>query len=274
MSSGLWAFYQNINPLLIGKMFSAHALGYYTFATRIVELTSYNITGAIQKVSFSTFSKIQDDADRLLRGYRQIIQNSAAIIFPLMTIMAIMAEPLFKLLLNEEWMPAVPYLRILCIISAVHPLRAVNMNIIQVKGTPGLFSKISSFNTLSLILILFILVPLGIKTFLTGQIFHSIAMLLTANFFSSRLINYPIWEQLLDIAPLAFASFAIGIVVYLLMNFLGNVNLLQTFGLLVVAIIIYTFTLYIFKIEIINKLFNTINLKLHKNLKTMFGKSI
>ncbi|MDR2728101.1 MAG: lipopolysaccharide biosynthesis protein [Chitinispirillales bacterium] len=209
-SSILWSLHSNINPLVIGKLFSAQILGYYTFTLKIEQMAAENIVTAIQKVSFPAFAKVQDDAGILRRGCKQIMQSAAAIIFPLMTILAVMAEPLFRLILNEKWLPAIPYLRIMCITGALYPLYVINLNITQVKATPGQFTKINSVYAFSLVSVLFILAPFGIEFFLIGQVLLSAAVIVFLAFFNTRFIDYPIRAQLTDIAPVALSSFVMG----------------------------------------------------------------
>jgi len=256
VSSFLYALYYNINPMVIGKIFSAQTLGFYTFTEKIIMLSCHDVLRAVEKVSLSAFSKIQDDAARLLYGYKQLLKNTTALIFPLMVILAVMAEPLFTLFLGVKWLPAIPYLRILCVISVLQPLCLVNMNIIMIKGTPGLFSKINIFSILSLVTLLFILIRFGIEVFLTGHLFHTAVMIFIANFFSSRFVAYPVWAQVRDITPIALSAAVMGAALYFFMTLFENINLLQTGYLLTAAAAVYVFALWIMRVDIVTKLFS------------------
>jgi O-antigen/teichoic acid export membrane protein len=270
MAAVIYALYSGISPLVIGKVFSTQVLGYYMFSLIVINVTVNSIIEAVQQVSFPVFSKIQDDTGRLRNGYKEIIQNTVMIVFPLMVIMVLMAEPLFKLFLTDKWLPAIPFLKILCITGALLPLFAINLNVILVKGAPGLFLKIRLIDYLTLIVMLFALIPFGLKVFLIGQVFHSAAMILIINFLNSRLISYPIWTQLLDIAPIALCSVILGLAVYFLMPFFGDFNLMQVFYLLTAALIVYVFTLRIFKVEAAANLLGIVGSKLRISFGTGF----
>ena len=86
--------YRNIYLIIIGKIFSARELGFYTRAKQFQQLPSENITGIIQRVTFPVLSSIQDDDEKLLKAYRTFIKLSVFVVFPLMIGLAIVAEPL------------------------------------------------------------------------------------------------------------------------------------------------------------------------------------
>jgi O-antigen/teichoic acid export membrane protein len=255
------AVYKNVNTIFIGKVFSAQQLGYYSFSEKILNLTSNNITTAVEQVSLPTFSKIKDDNDRLARGYKQAVQGATAIIFPIIAALALMAEPLVALFLNERWMPAVPYIRILCATGSLIPLHTINNNILIIKDV-NLYLKIEYAAVLTLLAMLFSLAPLGIEIFLIGQAFHTAALVIATDFCNSRRVNSRFLAFAAHVAPIALAAAAAGGAAYLVMGLFETVGFAQCALLAAVDFAVYCFFLWVFRVEIFVRAVETVKVKI------------
>lgn len=105
LASGLLdTLYRNIYLIVIGKVFSASDLGYYTRAHQFTDFPSSNLTGIIQRVTYPVLCSIQNEDERLGNVYRRFLRISAFVIFPLMMGLAAVAEPLVLTLLKEQWL--------------------------------------------------------------------------------------------------------------------------------------------------------------------------
>ena len=221
--------FNNLYVIVIGKFFSATVLGYYYFAEQIQILVVSQLSGAVQTVSYPALATLQDDNISLKAFYRKIIQVVTYIVFPCMIALAVLAEPLFRLLLKEEWLPAVPYLQLLCIVGLLYPLHAINLNILKVKGRSDLFLYLEIIKFIMNVIVLLISVQYGIFGILLGQIIMSVLAYIPNSFFSIKLIDYSVYEQLRDFIPTLFVATAMGFFIYMLglvMPFDGFVYLL------------------------------------------------
>ena len=105
MVSGLIdTIYRNIYLIVIGRVFSAADLGYYTRAHQFTDFPSSNVSGIIQRVTYPILCSIQNENERLSDVYRRFLRLSAFIVFPLMMGLAAVAEPLVLTLLKEQWL--------------------------------------------------------------------------------------------------------------------------------------------------------------------------
>ena len=104
LASGLLdTTYNNIYPIVIGKVFSAGDLGHYTRAQQFSVFPSSNITGILQRVTYPVLCSIQNDIDRLRGVYRKFLKLSAYVVFPLMTGLAAVSFPFIRIVLGEKW---------------------------------------------------------------------------------------------------------------------------------------------------------------------------
>ena len=137
--------YNNLYLVVIGKMFSATDLGYYTRAEQTQQLPVDNLSSTVGRVTFPVFSSMQDDKDRLKRGTRKALSTLAMVNFPLMIGLAVVAKPLVLVLLTEKWLPCVPYLQLLCMVGMLYPLHAINLNVLMAQGRSDLFFRLEIY---------------------------------------------------------------------------------------------------------------------------------
>src|SRR5690606_17573370 len=104
----------NAYNIVIGKFFSSTQVGDYSNAAQLRMFPVKSLSGALKKVTYPLFSDIQEDNDKLRMVYRKVMMQSMFIITPILSYAFISAEPLFRFILTEKWLPAVPYFRILC----------------------------------------------------------------------------------------------------------------------------------------------------------------
>lgn len=217
--------YSNIYNIIIGKYFSAALLGYYTRADAMKQLPVSNISSALNKVTYPLFSSIQDDNVRLKSVYKRLMQQVLYWIAPILVIAGVLGEPLFRFLMTDKWLPAVPYFQILCLSGIMYPLHAYNLNILNVKGRSDLFLKLEIIKKSIITLGLIIAIPFGIYGLLWMQFGLTILAFFINTSFSGKMINYLMLEQLKDIVPIFGLAGLIGILVFLVdMQLPGSSN--------------------------------------------------
>lgn len=230
--------FQNIYLLVIGKLFSASELGFYTRAQQFQKMPSQNITGIIQRVTFPVLSSIQDDDEKLIKAYRSFIRLSAFVVFPLMIGLAVVAEPLIRLILTEKWMPTVPLLQLLCIAGMLYPVHAINLNILNVKGRSDLFLKLEIIKKILITIAILITFSFGVKAMVIGQIFTSFISFFINTHYSSKMINYGAWKQIKDMLPTTIITLLMAFGICMAMPIVDSDALKLLIGI-VVGIIIY-----------------------------------
>src|SRR5690606_2641116 len=201
-SALLTALYTNSFTLVIAKMFSATQLGHFNQANTLRMFPVRNLTTALQKVTYPLFSSIQDDDQKLKAVFRKITLLVFFIIYPVMLSLILIAEPLFRFVLTEKWLPAVPYFQILCISAIVYPLSMYNLNIVLAKGRSDLHFKLEVIKKGGSVLFLLLVFPFGIWGVVYASAISMFIHALVNSFYSGRLINYPLTEQLKNLVPI------------------------------------------------------------------------
>jgi O-antigen/teichoic acid export membrane protein len=225
--------YRNVYYVVIGKYFTPAELGFYTRAEQFNNLPSSNLTTVIQRVSYPALSQLQDDKVRLKQGYKKVITSTMFVSFISMLGMAAIAEPMILTLIGEKWEQSIAYLQLLCFVGMLYPLHGINLNMLKVQGRSDLFLKLEIIKKLIAIPTIVIGIFWGIKIIIIGMIVNSIIAYFLNSYWSGKLINYSMREQILDITP----SFLLAIIMAIIVYFIGSLLPFSNFYILIIQII-------------------------------------
>lgn len=238
----------NLTNLLVGKMYSPTALGFYNRGEQLPSLIVNNIDGSIQSVMLPTLSKYQDNNQRVKEIARRSIVTSSFIIFPMMVGIAVIAEPLIKILFTERWLPAVPFLQISCAVYALWPIHTMNLQVMNALGRSDLFLKLEIVKKLLSIAILITSLQFGIYALVWGGFISSLLSTFINAFPNRNLINYSFQEQWRDVLPSLLLSLLMGVIVYTI-TLLEMSALLTLISQVLIGIAIYVSLAKVFKLE-------------------------
>ena len=262
LASGLLeTVFQNIYLVVIGKLFSPADLGFYSRAQRLQQLPVSNTSTIISRVTFPVFSSVQDDKPRLKRGVRKALTMLVMINFPIMIGLAIVAKPLVLLLLTEKWAPCIPYLQLLCVVGMLYPLHVINLNILLAQGRSDLFFRLEILKKILVVIAISVTYRWGITAMIYGQIVTSCFAYLLNSYYTGKMLNYPITEQIKDLIPsLALASIMGGGIYALKYTPIVNQSALLLVQIMT-GIVLYSVLCYIFRIPSFMELFEMVKSK-------------
>ncbi len=254
----LATIYQNVYNIIIGKSYSQAQLGYYTKSVQFRDLAANSLTLSVEKVSYPVLSKLQADGNRLKSGFSKIINMSSFVNFPIMIGMASTARPLISVLFGPNWIEMVPYFQLLCLSGTTFPHRALNLNILKVKGRSDIFLGLDILKmVVGLVSIYFvILFDLGIFGLLWIVFLNTQFAFFVNSYYSGRFIGYSTKEQVIDMIPALLASTIMGIVVYVMDLYLSILDIPMLILQTLTGAIIYVVLSKAFKIKEFDLMFS------------------
>jgi teichuronic acid exporter len=248
-SSLLETIFQNMYTMVIGRYFRARELGYYTQARNIQEAIVHNLANVVGKVTFPALSKIQHDDVRLKGAFKSILQLLAFLNFPLMLGLLVIARPLIEVVFSAKWLPAVPYIQLMSLSNAIYTIEFTNLGVLRAKGRSDLLLKVEIIKKSMVMAMLLVSLHWGVMGVLAGMVITTYASYFVESYYSSRLIEYSVKEQMVDLAPCALLSIVMAIATYLA----GNLFTLPALTMLLVqvpfAIVVYCAGAYLFHLE-------------------------
>ena len=128
---------RNGDNLLVGKFIGAAALGLYARCYSLMLLPLTSVSRSLADVLFPTFSRIQENRPRVAQAYVRCTQAVAAITFPMMTGLCILADPFVRAVYGDAWVAMVPILQVFCPVGALQSIGTLNGTLYLSQGRSG-----------------------------------------------------------------------------------------------------------------------------------------
>lgn len=200
-------FGQQIQGLLIGKVYTPSTMGYYSKAHGLEKLASNSISQVMTQVTYPLYAEVQDQKNRMISMIKRLTMTLSYLTFPLMFLLILTAKPVFVLLYSERWLNSVPYFQVLCLAGLPNCLQAVNLQTISAIGrSKTMFLWTLLKRGLGIAAIVGGLVSFGMKGLLAGVTFNSWFAYLVNIYLVSKYIGYKWTIQLKDLMPVALVS--------------------------------------------------------------------
>lgn len=250
LASGLLdVFFSNIYLVVIGKLFSPVSLGFYSRAQSLQQLPVSNMSVIVSRVTFPVFASVQDDKPRLKRGVRKALSLLVMINFPMMVGLAIVARPLVLIMLTDKWLPCVPYLQLLCAVGMLYPLHVVNLNVLAAQGRSDLFFRLEILKKILIVIAVAVTYRWGIVIMIYGQIATSIFAYFLNAYYTGKILDYKVSEQLYDLLPSLVLASIMGLCVYALKYASITNDIVLLFTQIMTGIVVYIGFCYLFRIK-------------------------
>lgn len=260
ISSLLTNIYLNLYKIIIGKLYSPLSVGFFSHADNFRQFPVNQITSILNKVTFPLFASIQDDNVKLKIAYRKIINIVLSVTSMMMGILVLLAEPLYLIIFGEKWLQSVPYFQILCIASIFLPINIYNLNILKVKGLTSLYLKVDVIKKIIGLTTLLLVMNYGIMAIVWSLCITNIFFAFFNGYFSGKLINYTVCEQMIDSFKVILIALTPAIIFYFLLIFFEMNNYLEIVFVSIGYSLLYILLVFLFN----NKLLGDIKLILKR----------
>lgn len=240
--------YFQLRQLLIGKYYTASDLAYYNRGVHIPELVSTNIDKSLVQVLFPAMSNYSDSPEKVKELTRKSLKTTSYVMFFLMSVMIILAEPLVRVIYTEKWIACVPFFQLMGLAKMLQTVSHANLQSFKAVGRSDIVLKLEFIKKPVGFILILISFPISVYAVaLTLPIYGLYSA--TVNAAANRnVLGYTIIEQLHDLKPAAILS-----AIIMGVSFFYKALFLNDWALIIVGIIvssIFYFGLsYIFKIE-------------------------
>ena len=238
---GLLVFFsRRIDDFLIGYFLGTTALGYYTVAYKIFLSLMQIIQESTRKVSFTAFSKLQDQPDEL----RSALYNSTRVIsligIPIFIGTALVTLEFVQLFFGEQWFPSIPVMQVLSFNGVLVAAMSFTGSFITALGKPSCNLALLFISTVTRSLAFLIVIQQGIVMIAVVLVLCNYILLPTNLWVLWKLARVHWLRFLNQIIPSLFASLFMAIAVlgfkYMLTPVLGT-QLLFALSILLGALV-------------------------------------
>ena len=215
-SSLMEVIYLKLRGLIIGRKYSKEDLAFYTYGEYFPQFITSILNSSIDSVLLPSMSSVQDSRENVKNMTRRAIKIGTYILMPFMVGIMVCAGPVVRIVLTEDWLPVIPYLRILCISYAFMPIHTANLNAIKAIGRSDIYLKLEIIKKFvdfaSILATMFI----SVKAMVYGVLVASIISQVINAWPNKKLLGYSYLEQVADMIPQIIASAIMGAVIYLI----------------------------------------------------------
>ena len=117
-----WAVYQQIDAVVLGKVFGEVVLGFYSMARLLATLPVDKVSVVANQLAMPIMAGLQTDRGAMRASFLHGLRLVACLTVPVCVGMALVADDFVYLVLAEKWRPMVPLLRVLCILGLIRSL--------------------------------------------------------------------------------------------------------------------------------------------------------
>lgn len=266
-SDSIGVVVENLAAIIVGRFLGMAVLGIYSLAYRLPEMLIISILWVIGDVLFPAFSAIQNRSQDMVRGFLTTIRLMEIIVTPVCLGMIITADPIIRVLFGDQWLDAIPILRILAAYAWVYTIGFHVGAVYKAVGRPEILLKLSILT----LIISFPALLIGARYGLTGVALSQLCIMiirrtvgLTASIWFIDVKVSDILRQLKPSLQCGLIMSVITIPVYLFT--LDTSPLIQLLVVSAIGASVYVGTLWIFQKDALLQIISLSGLSHHREV--------
>lgn len=230
-------FVSNLSNILIGRFYNKELVGYFSKARSLADIPAMTMSSVLGTVLYPVLSEIHNDEARHAAVYKKVSRNAVVFTFPVMLLLALLAEPIIILLFTEKWAPAIPLFQALLLARSFLTLNIINAHMLQSRGETKLFMNLYFITGPIILVAIAVSIPLGVQamawaTFISGIIYYALFAIVI-----DKKIGYSLCQQLWDWRMIFFSLILMSIGVFLSIHWISNLWMQLFIGALVGTIV-------------------------------------
>jgi lipopolysaccharide exporter len=180
---------QNVDSVVVGRLFGPRRLGYYSMATKLGELSYWGIAEPVARVTFSGFARSHQREEDIRPTFLSILRLVALVSVPFGILLSAAADPLVHAIFGRRWLPMVGPLTVLGLWAGVRPLDSLQGWVLNAVGRAGVVAKYS-------IVVLVPLIPAFVVIAHVGTLSTVALVVLADTLFSLTALSYMVRRHL------------------------------------------------------------------------------
>ena len=251
----------NLDYIIVGRLFGLVPLSIYTLAYRLPEMLLIGNLWVMGGVVFPAFSSIQNRPEELRRGFLASVRFVELIAVPVCLGLFIAADPIVRVVFGDQWLEAIPVLRVLAIYAWVYSLGYHVGGFYKAIGRPDILLKLSFLTLVIIVPSLLIGARLGIIGVAAGHLVAVLIRRIISLGLATRFVNVSILEIFGELRTSLLGAIVMAPVVLAASYFSQGWNPFLQLGLIVLSgAISYLSVLWWIEKENLNRLLRLVRL--------------
>lgn len=185
-----------LQSMLLGRIFDARVLGYYTLAQHTEQAPTTFVASLLNRVGLPVLSSVANEPEKLQEAFRRALRLSLFLFAPIMIGIAVAARPLVLLVYGPEWGPTAPILAVLAVGSSLWPLHVLNLAAISALGRSDLVLRLNVIKKVLMILLVAVAAPHGPVAIAGAVLACSIVSVVVNTWFARAMTGFGLLAQI------------------------------------------------------------------------------
>lgn len=239
LSGLLSAISTRIQALLIGKLFNARELGFYTLAQNTPQAPASLMGGILNRVGLPLFSALAHDKAKLRQALRVTLRSSMFLFFPCMVGIALVARPLIEVVYGAKWGAAAPMLTLLALATGLWPVHVLNLVALSAQGRTDLYFRLEVAKNLLTVTAAIGTSPFGPTAVAAAMLGVSLCSAGINTWYSGKMLGYGGAAQLVDQGKTLACMALAALPAWGILHVFPPANLLATLLAIAAAVAVY-----------------------------------
>lgn len=190
ISNLISAAFNQLYRFFVGRQYQATELGLYERGHQFESMIGDTFSWVFGQVAFPVFSKIQDNPIMIKDHMDNFIRYSTFVVYPLLAILFVVAEPMVILLLTAKWIGCVVLIKCFCIVGLMQPIYTFLSPLLQGLGKAKLDMKLTIIVCIGRIVNILFAIRMGLVYLVIGEFFVLLASVVITSFLARKSIEY------------------------------------------------------------------------------------
>jgi O-antigen/teichoic acid export membrane protein len=205
--------FQQNEQILVGLLLGATQLGFYTFSKQVLTVFNNVVAGSLGSVAHPMFSGIQNDIERVKKGFLSATFVSSLVAFPMFTGLALVAPHIVPLAFGPRWLPDVPLIQLQCAFGLSTCIGTLQAGLITSQGKANWWFYYQLAVTLTTALTIILFARYGLTVMLFAMWMKTYVMWAIPIRITLRLLSMPIKKYVMNFRTPAVATAAMAIAI-------------------------------------------------------------
>jgi O-antigen/teichoic acid export membrane protein len=154
--------------ILVGLFLGTTQLGIYNFSKQILNVLNNVVANSLGAVAHPMFSGIQNDLERVKRGFLNATFISSLVAFPMFAGLALCAPKIVPVAFGLHWLPAVPLVQLQCSLGLLVCIGTLQSGLITSQGKANWWFYYQLAQTAGQVLAIVVFARFGVVIMLTA----------------------------------------------------------------------------------------------------------
>lgn len=208
-----WLVQTQSDIFIAGRQFEPHDIGLYSESLFLAQIIMAKFVPPLNEVAFPAYAQLQKDPVGMRWAFLKAARLVMLVVLPAYVGMAVTAEPLVATLFGPKWMEIAPLVTLVALAMPFMTLQIMFAPALNALGRPDIPMRSAMAGAAIFFLSFFIASRTGIHSMAAVWLIAAPALLMMTMLFSRRLINVPIRDLAMALAPIVGSALSMGALV-------------------------------------------------------------